>query len=140
MLVNNAGITRDMLVARMKPEQWQAVIDTNLTSVFYATQVTPTSSTFFIVQHGSAPNDYPEPRTVASAIHTFDVLCLSNTACLNGTTSRLAADVICNAKGGEERAGPVIDLLQAFKPTNKQSVRSICQAMVDRTCCGHLLN
>lgn len=39
VLVNNAGITRDTLVARMKPDQWQAVIDTNLTSVFYATQV-----------------------------------------------------------------------------------------------------
>jgi NAD(P)-dependent dehydrogenase (short-subunit alcohol dehydrogenase family) len=34
-----AGITRDSLMMRMKPEQWQDVIDTNLTSVFYATQV-----------------------------------------------------------------------------------------------------
>lgn len=33
------GITRDTLMMRMKPEQWQDVIDTNLTSVFYATQV-----------------------------------------------------------------------------------------------------
>ena len=39
VLVNNAGITRDSLIMRMKPEQWQAVIDTNLTGVFYATQV-----------------------------------------------------------------------------------------------------
>lgn len=38
VLVNNAGITRDTLMMRMKPEQWQAVIDTNLTGVFYATQ------------------------------------------------------------------------------------------------------
>ena len=38
VLVNNAGITRDSLVARMKPEQWQAVIDTNLSAVFYSTQ------------------------------------------------------------------------------------------------------
>eukprot|EP00877_Chromochloris_zofingiensis_P014851 jgi/Chrzof1/961/Cz01g34370.t1_KAR1[v5.2] len=38
VLVNNAGITRDTLMMRMKPEQWQDVIDTNLTSVFYATQ------------------------------------------------------------------------------------------------------
>jgi 3-oxoacyl-[acyl-carrier protein] reductase len=33
-LVNNAGITRDTLVLRMKPEVWDAVIDTNLGSVF----------------------------------------------------------------------------------------------------------
>lgn len=33
------GITRDTLMMKMKPEQWQEVIDTNLTSVFYLTQV-----------------------------------------------------------------------------------------------------
>ncbi|GAX26357.1 3-oxoacyl-[acyl-carrier protein] reductase [Fistulifera solaris] len=38
VLINNAGITRDTLVMRMKPEQWQAVIDTNLSGVFYCTQ------------------------------------------------------------------------------------------------------
>ncbi|MBQ5766958.1 MAG: SDR family NAD(P)-dependent oxidoreductase, partial [Burkholderiaceae bacterium] len=34
VLVNNAGITRDGLAMRMKDEQWQDVIDTNLTPVF----------------------------------------------------------------------------------------------------------
>ena len=34
ILVNNAAITRDMLLLRMKPEDWDAVIATNLTSVF----------------------------------------------------------------------------------------------------------
>ncbi len=34
ILVNNAGITRDQLLMRMKDEDWQAVIDTNLSSVF----------------------------------------------------------------------------------------------------------
>lgn len=34
ILVNNAGITRDNLLMRMKDEDWQAVIDTNLTSIF----------------------------------------------------------------------------------------------------------
>jgi 3-oxoacyl-[acyl-carrier protein] reductase len=38
VLINNAGITRDTLVMRMKPEQWSAVIDTNLSGVFYCTQ------------------------------------------------------------------------------------------------------
>lgn len=38
VLVNNAGITRDNLSMRMKGEEWQAVIDTNLSSVFYASQ------------------------------------------------------------------------------------------------------
>ena len=34
VLVNNAGITRDNLAMRMKDEEWDAVIDTNLKSVF----------------------------------------------------------------------------------------------------------
>ncbi|HAD60656.1 MAG TPA: 3-oxoacyl-[acyl-carrier-protein] reductase [Planctomycetaceae bacterium] len=34
ILVNNAGIIRDGLLATMEPDQWQDVIDTNLTSVY----------------------------------------------------------------------------------------------------------
>ncbi|MFN5700698.1 MAG: 3-oxoacyl-ACP reductase FabG [Betaproteobacteria bacterium] len=36
ILVNNAGITRDMLAMRLKDEDWDAVIDTNLKAVFRA--------------------------------------------------------------------------------------------------------
>ena len=38
VLVNNAGITRDTLLMRMKLEQWQAVINLNLTGVFLCTK------------------------------------------------------------------------------------------------------
>ncbi len=38
ILVNNAGITRDNLLLRMKEEEWQAILDTNLTSVFRASK------------------------------------------------------------------------------------------------------
>lgn len=38
VLVNNAGITKDTLVMRMKPDMWQAVIDINLSGVFYCTK------------------------------------------------------------------------------------------------------
>ena len=38
ILVNNAGITRDTLLLRMKPEDWQAVINLNLTGVFLCTR------------------------------------------------------------------------------------------------------
>ena len=34
ILVNNAGVIKDMLLATMKPDDWQSVIDTNLTSVY----------------------------------------------------------------------------------------------------------
>ncbi|KPV40141.1 3-ketoacyl-ACP reductase [Thiohalorhabdus denitrificans] len=38
ILVNNAGITRDGLLMRMKDEDWEDVIDTNLSSVFRLTR------------------------------------------------------------------------------------------------------
>ena len=39
VLVNNAGITRDGLAMRMKDEQWQEVIDTNLTPAFRLSRI-----------------------------------------------------------------------------------------------------
>ena len=38
ILVNNAGITKDNLFMRMKPEQWTQVIDVNLNGVFHVTK------------------------------------------------------------------------------------------------------
>lgn len=38
IVVNNAGITRDTLMLRMKPSQWHDVINLNLTGVFMCTQ------------------------------------------------------------------------------------------------------
>lgn len=40
VLVNNAGISRDNLLLRMSPEQWDEVMDTNLKSVFNMTKQT----------------------------------------------------------------------------------------------------
>lgn len=38
ILINNAGITRDNLLARMTADQWREVIDTNLTGIFNCTR------------------------------------------------------------------------------------------------------
>lgn len=38
ILVNNAGVTKDGLAVRMKPADWQSVIDTNLSGTFFAIQ------------------------------------------------------------------------------------------------------
>ena len=43
ILVNNAGITRDQLVMRMKRSDWDAVIQTNLTSAYLCTQAVTSS-------------------------------------------------------------------------------------------------
>ena len=39
ILINNAGITRDSSLKKMTTEQWQQVIDVNLSGVFYCTKV-----------------------------------------------------------------------------------------------------
>ncbi|MEZ4605463.1 MAG: 3-oxoacyl-[acyl-carrier-protein] reductase [Deinococcales bacterium] len=38
ILINNAGITKDGLAMRMKQDQWQSIIDTNLSSAFYVSK------------------------------------------------------------------------------------------------------
>lgn len=38
VLVNNAGITRDSVMHKMQPENWEAVIQTNLNSCYYMTR------------------------------------------------------------------------------------------------------
>lgn len=54
VLINNAGITRDGLFFRMKSEDWQSVLDTNLSSVFYITQ--PVSRAMIKKRAGSIIN------------------------------------------------------------------------------------
>ena len=38
ILVNNAGVTRDQLLMRMKDDDWQSILDTNLSSVYRASK------------------------------------------------------------------------------------------------------
>ena len=55
ILVNNAGITRDTLLLRMKLEDWQSVIDLNLTGVFLCTRAV---SKIMLKQNRSESNDF----------------------------------------------------------------------------------
>ena len=65
ILVNNAGIIRDKLVMAMSSEEWQAVIDTNLTSVFNFCQaaIRPMMSNRYgrIVNMSSVAADFSNP-------------------------------------------------------------------------------
>jgi 3-oxoacyl-[acyl-carrier protein] reductase len=65
ILVNNAGIIRDKLVLAMSPEEWNEVINTNLTSVFNFCQgaIRPMMGNRFgrIVNMSSVAADYSNP-------------------------------------------------------------------------------
>ncbi|HET9820012.1 MAG TPA: 3-oxoacyl-ACP reductase FabG [Rhodanobacteraceae bacterium] len=54
ILVNNAGITRDQLLMRMKEEDWQAILDTNLTSVYRTSKAV--MRTMMKARHGRIVN------------------------------------------------------------------------------------
>ena len=54
ILVNNAGITRDTLLMRMKPDDWLAVINTNLNSTFYGRIINIASVVGLIGNSGQA--------------------------------------------------------------------------------------
>jgi 3-oxoacyl-[acyl-carrier protein] reductase len=47
ILINNAGVTRDALIFRMKDDQWETVLDTNLKGVFLTTRA---AAKYFIQQ------------------------------------------------------------------------------------------
>jgi len=67
-LVNNAGVTRDTLLIRMKDEDWQKVIDTNLSGAFYtlraASKVMMKQRTGAIVNITSISGVYGNPGQV----------------------------------------------------------------------------
>ena len=75
VLVNNAGITRDTLIARMKPDQWQAVIDTNLTAPFYVIQASASVQhevrrhTKWLTQGGCAGCDQGDDQEAQGSHH-----------------------------------------------------------------------
>jgi 3-oxoacyl-[acyl-carrier protein] reductase len=68
VLVNNAGITRDTLLIRMKDDDWASVLDTNLTGAFYtmrsAAKVMMKQRTGAIVNITSISGIYGNPGQV----------------------------------------------------------------------------
>lgn len=61
VLINNAGITRDSTLKKMSPEQWQQVIDVNLSGVFFCSK---------------AVSEYMVTRTYGRIINTSSVVAL----------------------------------------------------------------
>jgi len=60
ILINNAGITKDGLMIRMKPSEWNAVLNVNLSGVFYCSQA------FF--QHAVGKQDSGRVINMASVV------------------------------------------------------------------------
>jgi 3-oxoacyl-[acyl-carrier protein] reductase len=99
VLINNAGITRDNLVIRMKPEQWQAVIDTNLSGVFYCTQaffkVASKKRTGRIVNIASVVGQIGNPGQANYAAAKGGVLGMTKACAKEFSTRGITVNAIC---------------------------------------------
>lgn len=84
-----AGITRDTLLMRMKPEQWQEVIDVNLSGVFFCTQ----ARIFGGDESQTAEQQQPvgetgRDRAAARRIHVIRPLAAADLALRRGSSHR----------------------------------------------------
>mmetsp|Transcript_17273 Transcript_17273/g.24609 ORF Transcript_17273/g.24609 Transcript_17273/m.24609 type:complete len:292 (-) Transcript_17273:1381-2256(-) len=99
VLVNNAGITKDGLVARMKPEQWQSVIDINLSGVFYCSQsffkVASKKRTGRIINISSVVGQFGNPGQANYAAAKGGVLGLTMSNAKEFATRGITVNAIC---------------------------------------------
>jgi 3-oxoacyl-[acyl-carrier protein] reductase len=89
IIVNNAGITRDVMLHKMTDEQWQAVIDVNLTGVFYGIQ---------------CAGRYMREKKYGKIINISSTSALGNAGQLNYSASK--AGVIGMTKTAAKELGP----------------------------------
>lgn len=99
VLINNAGITRDNLVIRMKPEQWQSVIDINLSGVFYCTQaffkVASKKRTGRIINIASVVGQIGNPGQANYAAAKGGVLGMTKACAKEFSTRGITVNAIC---------------------------------------------
>jgi len=99
VLVNNAGITKDTLVMRMKPEQWQSVIDVNLSGVFYCTQsffkLAAKKRTGRIINISSVVGQFGNPGQANYAAAKGGVIGLTMSNAKEFSTRGITANCVC---------------------------------------------
>jgi 3-oxoacyl-[acyl-carrier protein] reductase len=97
ILVNNAGITRDDLLIRMDEEQWNAVIDTNLSGPFWMTRAV--ARPMMKARHGRIINMSSVAGRIGNAGQANYVAAKAGLIGLTKTTARELASrgITCNA-------------------------------------------
>jgi 3-oxoacyl-[acyl-carrier protein] reductase len=97
ILVNNAGITRDDLIIRMDEEEWNAVIDTNLSGPFWMTRAV--ARPMMKARHGRIINMSSVAGRIGNAGQANYVAAKAGLIGLTKTTARELASrgITCNA-------------------------------------------
>lgn len=123
ILVNNAGITKDGLIATMTSEQWQQVIDTNLTSVFNFCQAAtrPMMSQRFgrIVNMSSVAADFSNPGQANYAASKAGIIGFSR--CMAAELAKRGVTVNCVAPGFIE-TDMTVAVVNSFGDKLKQAI------------------
>eukprot|EP01082_Thalassiosira_pseudonana_P010712 g10725.t1 g10725 contig4:2418081-2419374(+) len=113
VLINNAGITQDGLVMRMKPSQWQAVIDTNLSGVFYTTQeffkIASKKKTGRIINMSSVVGQIGNPGQANYAAAKAGVIGLSMSNAKEFSKRGITVNVVCPGFIESDMTGKLTD-------------------------------
>ena len=119
ILVNNAGITRDNLLMRMKEDEWDAVLDTNLKSVYRVTKA---------CLRGMTRERFGRIVNISSVVATMGNLGQANYAAakagLEGFTRALAREVASRSITVNAVAPGFIatDMTQALPDTQREAL------------------
>merc|ERR1712151_532699 len=139
VLVNNAGITKDTLVMRMKQSQWQDVIDINLSGVFYCTQaffkVAMKKRTGRIINISSVVGQFGNPGQANYAAAKGGVIGLTMSNAKEFSTRGILVNCVCpgfiesdmTAELSEEYLAQMADVIPLKRLGKPEEVAGMCK-------------
>lgn len=139
VLVNNAGITKDTLVMRMKPEQWQDVIDINLSGVFYCTQsffkVASRKRTGRIINIASVVGQFGNPGQANYAAAKGGVISLTMSNAKEFSSRGITVNCVCpgfiesdmTAELSDEYLAQMADVIPLKRLGKPEEVAGMCR-------------
>jgi len=139
VLVNNAGITKDTLVMRMKPEAWQSVIDVNLSGVFYCTKaffkVASKKRTGRIINISSVVGQFGNPGQANYAAAKAGVIGLTMSNAKEFAARGITVNCVCpgfiesdmTAELSEEYLAKMADVIPLKRLGKPEEVAGMCK-------------
>ncbi|CAN7133696.1 unnamed protein product [Brassica rapa subsp. narinosa] len=153
VVVNNAGITRDTLLIRMKKSQWDEVIDLNLTGVFLCTQVcTRIVLTYSIILQGRIINIASVVGLIGNigqanyAAAKAGVIGFSKTAAREGASRNINVNVVCprfiasdmTAKLGEDMEKKILGTIPLGRYGQPEDVAGLVEFLALSPAAGYI--
>ncbi|CAG7899258.1 unnamed protein product [Brassica rapa] len=153
VVVNNAGITRDTLLIRMKKSQWDEVIDLNLTGVFLCNHVcTRIVLTYSIILQGRIINIASVVGLIGNigqanyAAAKAGVIGFSKTAAREGASRNINVNVVCprfiasdmTAKLGEDMEKKILGTIPLGRYGQPEDVAGLVEFLALSPAAGYI--